>query len=216
MKHAILAAALAVAGITSAYADPISGLYNTGLGASGTQDFNYALLAASSDTVISNTAPYITTASSWPVGSAWLENTSVSKWITPTRLQDQTFDANANGTYTYTLTFDLTGYNASTAMFSGRMAADNGVAIMLNTSSLGGPGGYSSWTSFGANSGFVSGVNTLKFIVTNDAQAGGNPTGLRVEFLESQVAAVPEPETYAMLLGGLAMLGAVARRRKNK
>ncbi|MDD5481180.1 FxDxF family PEP-CTERM protein, partial [Rhodoferax sp.] len=28
------------------------------------------------------------------------------------------------------------------------------------------------------------------------------------------VAAVPEPETYAMLLAGLGMLGAVARRRK--
>jgi hypothetical protein len=28
------------------------------------------------------------------------------------------------------------------------------------------------------------------------------------------VAAVPEPETYAMLLGGLAMLGALARRSK--
>ena len=29
------------------------------------------------------------------------------------------------------------------------------------------------------------------------------------------LAAVPEPETYAMLLGGLAMLGFVARRRKH-
>jgi hypothetical protein len=29
------------------------------------------------------------------------------------------------------------------------------------------------------------------------------------------VAAVPEPETYAMLLAGLGMLGAVARRKKS-
>jgi hypothetical protein len=29
-------------------------------------------------------------------------------------------------------------------------------------------------------------------------------------------APVPEPETYAMMLGGLALLGVVARRRKQK
>jgi hypothetical protein len=28
------------------------------------------------------------------------------------------------------------------------------------------------------------------------------------------MAAVPEPETYAMLLGGLVLVGAVVRRRK--
>lgn len=28
--------------------------------------------------------------------------------------------------------------------------------------------------------------------------------------------AVPEPETYGMLLGGLALMGLVARRRQNK
>jgi len=28
------------------------------------------------------------------------------------------------------------------------------------------------------------------------------------------VAAVPEPETYAMLLGGLGLMGFIARRRK--
>jgi hypothetical protein len=37
-----------------------------------------------------------------------------------------------------------------------------------------------------------------------------------VEFLSSNVSAVPEPDTYAMLLGGLALVGAVARRRKQK
>lgn len=32
----------------------------------------------------------------------------------------------------------------------------------------------------------------------------------------SAVAPVPEPETYAMMIAGLGMLGAVARRRKQK
>ncbi len=30
------------------------------------------------------------------------------------------------------------------------------------------------------------------------------------------VSAVPEPETYAMLLAGLGLVGAIARRRKSK
>jgi hypothetical protein len=31
-----------------------------------------------------------------------------------------------------------------------------------------------------------------------------------------QVTAVPEPETYAMLLAGLGLMGTIARRRKSK
>jgi hypothetical protein len=31
----------------------------------------------------------------------------------------------------------------------------------------------------------------------------------------TEVTAVPEPETYAMMLAGLGLVGAVARRRKN-
>ena len=72
----------------------------------------------------------------------------------------------------------------------------------------------SGWSGFSATSGFHAGVNTLDFVVTNFAQNGGNPAGLRVEFDSSSVTAVPEPETYAMLLGGLAVLGLVKRRRK--
>jgi hypothetical protein len=216
MKHAILATALALASLTSAYAANINGLNNTGLGASGTLDTNYALTVNAGTTVISNTSPYITSASVWPVGSAWLENSAISKWVTPTIHQDDSFDASSNGVYTYTLSFDLTGYLASTAMFTGRVASDNSVLIKLNSNNLGSSSGFSSWSSFSANSGFVAGWNTLEFVVTNTQQSGGNPTGLRVEFLDSNVAPVPEPETYAMLLGGLALMGALARRRKFK
>jgi len=37
-----------------------------------------------------------------------------------------------------------------------------------------------------------------------------------VEFTSSSVTAVPEPETYAMLLAGLGLVGFMARRRKAK
>lgn len=216
MKHAILATTLVLASLTSAYAASINGLNNTGLGASGTLDTNYALTVTAGTTVLSNTEPYITSASVWPVGAAWLQNSATSKWVTPTINQGDSFDAGSNGVYTYTLNFDLTGYLASSAMFTGRVASDNAVTIKLNNNNLGSSSGFSSWSSLSANSGFVSGWNTLEFVVTNWQQSGGNPTGLRVEFLDSNVAPIPEPGTYAMLLGGLALMSVVARRRQVK
>lgn len=216
MKRILLAGVVALAAISSANAASITGLKNTGLGASGSGDSNYQLSAASSDTAINSTVPVITYDNQWPV-SPWLANSGASKWITPTANQAQSLDAWSAGTYSYTLSFNLAGYDASTAAFTGRFAADNVVTVKLNDTVIGTANGFADWTSFSANSGFVAGNNTLNFTVTNWAQNGGNPTGLRVEFASSSVmAAVPEPETYAMLLGGLAVLGVVARRRKQQ
>ncbi|WP_432377681.1 PEP-CTERM sorting domain-containing protein [Duganella sp. P38] len=213
MKRIILAGVIAVAAISSAHAASITGLNNTGLGASGSGDSNYKLSAASSDTGITSTVPVITYDKDWPI-NPWMANNSTSRWITPTASQGQSLDAWSAGTYTYTLSFNLAGYDASTASFAGRMAADNAVTVKLNNQIIGGGASFSDWASFSANSGFVAGVNTVDFIVTNWAQNGGNPTGLRVEFGSSSVTAVPEPETYAMLLGGLGLVGLLPRRRK--
>lgn len=218
MKRTLIAAALAVATFASVHASAatITGLVNTGTGASGTQDTNYALTANSSDTTITNGYGYVTSGSDFPFGY-WMANSSVSKWITPTATQGQTFDASANGTYTYELKFSLAGDNAATAAFAGQFAADNSAVVTLNGKTIGTSNGFTGWSSF-ASSGasFNSGLNTLDFTVTNWAQTSGNPTGLRVEFTSSSVAAVPEPETYAMLLAGLGLVGFMARRRKAK
>ena len=213
MKRTIIAAALAIAAISSASAAPIAGLANTGTGASGTLDTNYKLTAVTSDTAI-GAVPTITVDNQWPI-SPWLGNSDISKWITPTASQGQSFDASTAGTYTYTLSFDLTGFQAGSAFFTGRLAADNSVVVKLNDQTISSASGFSDWTSFASNGGFAAGMNKLDFVVTNWAQNGGNPSGLRVEFASSDVAAaVPEPETYAMLLAGIALLGVVARRRK--
>ena len=42
----------------------------------------------------------------------------------------------------------------------------------------------------------------------------GNDHGLAIDNLSLAVTPVPEPETYAMLLAGLAVIGSIARRRK--
>jgi hypothetical protein len=220
MKRTFIAAAVLLAAFSTANAASITGLANTGVGAGGAKDTNYTLTAVS-DPWIGTTTPVITLDNTWPV-NPWMANSATSKWITPTASQGQSFDAWNTGTYTYSLSFDLTGYNASTASFSGRVAADNTVKVLLNNVEIGSGNGFTDWSSFStasitgasATSAFLSGANQLDFVVTNWAQNGGNPTGLRVEFDASSVAAVPEPETYGMLLAGLALVGAVARRRQ--
>jgi hypothetical protein len=45
-------------------------------------------------------------------------------------------------------------------------------------------------------------------------QVGFSPAALTV--VDAQISAIPEPETYAMLLAGLSLMGFVARRRKQQ
>ncbi|MBJ7313741.1 PEP-CTERM sorting domain-containing protein [Rugamonas sp. CCM 8940] len=206
MKTAIFAVALALSSIGAAQADSINGLVNTGA-AAGLVDSNYTL---------SSNVSYVTANDGAFPFPYWSANTSTSRWIMPTALQGETFDPNSNGTYTWHLGFDLSGFDAASASFSGRFAADNAATAYLNGHALGTTYGFgeSSWASLSASSYFVNGVNSLDFVVTNYAQNGGNPAGLRVEFNSSNITAVPEPETYAMLMAGLLLVGVVARRRK--
>ena len=207
MKKFAMAAILAASSFLSAHAASISGLVNTGSFASGAQDTNYSLNGSGFG--------YVTKDNIWPVGP-WIANTATSKWITPSANQAASFDPYANGTYTWSLSFNLTGFDAATASFSGKLAADNSAVVKLNGVAIGSANSFTSFSNFSAASGFNSGLNTLDFVVTNVAQNGGNPTGLRVEFTASNVTPVPEPETYAMLLAGLGLMGVISRRRAKR
>lgn len=65
------------------------------------------------------------------------------------------------------------------------------------------------YTFTGANTNFTSPDVKVNFFVGNDTTKVGS-------LLSMNIPAVPEPQTYAMLFGGLTVLGALARRRRNK
>lgn len=213
MKITSLALAAALLASTSAQAASIIGLCNTGRNQQCTANKpgNGAELHWN---LSGGPNPNAFTPNS--VNGAWVGENSTSRWITPTNNGNQSYDPSVDGIYTYTFQFNIgSGLNPLTASFLGRFAVDNVVdAIRLNGNVIGSGGTFSQWTNFSANSGFLSGSNVLTFTVRNFAQNGGNPTGLRVEFLESSIGAVPEPTTWAMMILGFGVIGGAMRRRK--
>jgi len=183
-------------------------------------DPHYALTGVPSGSVSTILVRRATTggAIDYPI-PPYLGNDTLSAWIGP----DNTHDLHGPvGDYTYETTFDLAGFDPTTASITGRWSSDNpGMEILINgiltpgnepTSST----QYSSWASFSITSGFMPGINTLDFVVHNDTWPGhdyDNPTALRVEMVG---AAVPVPEPISMIFFGsglVAIGGYMARRR---
>jgi uncharacterized protein (TIGR03437 family) len=160
-------------------------LFNTGvqsagvLAADGSIDSHYKLIG-SADSLYPGPNAYVgIPAFSWITNAA----SPVSKWISPRADGGN----NSVGNYTYRTTFDLTGLNPATASITGRYAVDNSALIQLNGVQVGpavSDPGFLNWNAFTINSGFVAGINTLDFVVTNTdcGTCSVNPTGLRVEF----------------------------------
>ena len=194
----VLAVALSAAPLT---------VFNTGVGptnvvlAAGATDPHYVgVTPASTAFVLGLTAP---------LPGTWVPNSLVSEWVGP----DQ---ADGTGIYSriYRTTVDLTGFNFSTAVITGRWATDNtGTDILVNTTSNSQTSStFTAFTNFTLNTGFVAGINNIDFLWSNS----GGPGGLRVEFISAQATplggAIPEPGTIALMLGGVAALAFFRRK----
>jgi hypothetical protein len=202
----------------NASADVITSLYNTGESVSGT-----ALSDGSTDshyTLVSNPSGALNAAvyahiGVWPIGPSWTNGSTNADWITPNPILG--YSANdAAGNYDYRTTFTLTGLDASTAAITGSWAADNlQVSILLNGSSTGiflSPTNTNfQLSSFAISNGFVSGINTLDFVINNAPYAGLNPSGLLVE-MSGTASPVPVPAT--IWLFGSALVGFLGFNRR--
>ena len=206
-------------------ASPISsiGLYSTGVGNNGVAltsgtDTHYLLDGVNFPQVA------IGAPSSAPFN--WIAVNTTSAWIAPIA-NVVSITATSDVTYDYTTTFNLTGYDLSTVVISGKIAADNYASIHLNSAqsfySMGNvvsATDFNAWHAFtidGSTGGLVAGLNTLSFHVVNAGTTGSNPTGLRVEFspqfqgVDPPNGEAPEPATVTLLGAGLLALGFLRR-----
>lgn len=202
-------ALVSVGSISAAQAATFT-VYNTGLGNTGTTDANWSIVSAPNRSLLGN--PIIFSS----IPSWWVANSATSQWIGPSNGVDGT-KKDPSGTYIYRTTFDLTGFNAATATLVFRATSNNKTTeVKLNGNTVNFIPSVQGARTFSApfrmNSGFVNGLNTLEFTISNLAST---PSGLRVEFLRSTAAAVPEPLT--LLGAGTALgFGALFKRKLAK
>jgi len=196
-------------------AAPIPGLFTTGVDDSGnalplgSPDPHYTILET-------NTNPFVLT----NIPPIYVDNSSTSQWIW------QKPDGSPTGvTLKFRTTFNLTGFNPSTALISGLWAADNvGVDILINGISTGnnipGNGGdgfsaFDRFTNFSITEGFISGLNTLDFVVQDQGVISGFHVGEisgTATILESEP--VPEPTaTLGLLAFGTIGLGSALKKQ---
>jgi hypothetical protein len=203
LATAVLASAALGAGAASAAT--ITGLFNTGVDgagnplAEGAADTHYLVNGATPGVVYDNALYNV------PADARFIA-----------QLPGGAYTTNPN---TYSLTFDMTGLNIATAQLSGLFEADNFASIFLNGNLLAQDvqgttlANFQNFTPFSAGAGdFVAGLNTLSVLLTDT----GPPSAMLISGLSgtADVAGVPEPAGWALMIVGLGLTGAALRRRR--
>lgn len=215
VKMIAIAAVASLAG-SAASADVVSGLFNTGVDASGvalvggdgTLDPHY--LVGTSDLPGVNPGDPILTY----YNGAYVADDADSRWVS---YSGSPFAGVGN--FTAQTTFDLTGFDPLTAVITGDWGVDNEGEIFLNGVSTGitltgiVADNFNVLHSFTISSGFVAGINTLSFAVFD----GGSPAAVRLDnallTADPLAVGVPEAATWAMMIAGFGLVGAAMRRR---
>ncbi len=188
----------------------------------GTTDTHYSLVSGPaysnvtypSSTYVVDNSPHN---NSFPI-PPWVPNDAVgtaggSMWISGPVTPLSYNTSQPDGVYDYQTTFTIPNYdNPLTGLITGKLTADDQVEVKLNGTtvvSLTPDQGYANFYNFSITSGFVSGTNTLDFLVHNTHES---VEGLRVNMSGS---VVPEPSSMILMgLGALGIIG-VARSRRS-
>lgn len=137
----------------------------------GSREVHFELFSAPPDvahvTYVMNSLPF-----------GYVANTATSQWIGPSA---NPFGQTTLGGYVYRMSFDLGGFDPSTASVHLRLASDNASSIFLNGGDTGialssATTSYETLHDFDITSGFDTGVNVIDVHVHNDF----SPTGIQL------------------------------------
>ncbi|MEO9574121.1 MAG: VPLPA-CTERM sorting domain-containing protein [Roseobacter sp.] len=147
---------------------------------------------------------------------AWVDDDATSQWV---------WDGDADlveTTYTFSWEFDLTGFDATSAVLDGLWATDNYGTASLNGNEIAtlpfGTGSFSGLHVVAADGvpPFMAGLNELVFEITNgwvnEPSRDPGPGGFRASVTVSATP-VPLPAAGFLLIAGLAGLGFFGRRK---
>jgi hypothetical protein len=211
LLFSIIVAGLLLGAASGAWAASIPGLFNTGTDASGNALVGGNGVADPHYSVLSSTIGGVATgvsAVTYFVPGAYLPEDANSRWIS-----HSSTGTPGGGSTVFRLTFDLTGLDPDTAVIDGAFAADNEALIFLN----GAPTSFAVTqfnflVPFSITDGFVTGVNTLDFRVTDQ----GPPLGFRVDNLIGSAdlagGSTPVPAPGSLAMFGLAAAATCLRR----
>jgi len=191
--HGVYALSLFLIVPAAALADPIPGIFNTGQGVSpGMVDPHYTGGAGAFAV-----NPHGDGIWSWVGAPGFSSAPANSQWITQNHVGAEASQGAFNTAYSYSLAFNLGGFDPSSAVINFNFAVDNSLEVRLNgtlvDSLVGPPGdpvvhntlhtGVTLNSAFlqGLGTAFLAGLNTLEFRVTNlGPEFGVNPEGLLV------------------------------------